>query len=66
MRLSFDDEESFKETIESLCFNRSDPNTLQQMGSCNSMLEDSERNHDEERDDISPRDPITSASGKQQ
>ena len=41
MKLSFDDKESFKETVESLCFNNppSDPNTtLQQM--------DSERNED--------------------
>ena len=59
MRLSFDDEESFKEAIESLRFNCSDPNTRQQMGSSNSIpVEDSERN--EERDNIAPsdRDPI--------
>ena len=57
MRLSFDDEESFKEAIESLRFNNSDPNTRQQMGSSNSMpLEDSERNED--RDNIAPSDPI--------
>ena len=45
MRLSFDDEESFKEAVESLRFNTSDPNTLQQMGSSsNGMpLEDSEK-----------------------
>ena len=56
MRLSFDDEESFKEAIESLRFN-SDPNTRQQMGSNNSMpVEDSERNED--HDNIAPSDPI--------
>ena len=59
MRLSFDDEESFKEAIESLRFNSSDPNTRQQMGSSNSMpLEDSERNDAADRDDIAPSDPI--------
>ena len=47
MRLSFDDEGSFKEAIESLRFNRSDPNARQQIGSSNSMpLEDFERNSD--------------------
>ena len=57
MRLSFDDEGSFQEAIESLRFNSSDPNTCQQMGSNNSMpLEDTERNED--RDDIAPSDPI--------
>ena len=58
MRLSFDDKESFKEAIESLRFNRSDPNTCQQMGSRNTSmpLEDSERNED--RDNIAPSDPI--------
>ena len=57
MRLSFDDEESFKEAIESLRFNCSDPNTRQQMGSSNSILvEDSERNED--RDNIAPSDLI--------
>ena len=57
--LSFDDEESFKEAVESLRFNTSDPNTRQQMGSNNSMplaSEDTERNED--RDDIAPSDPI--------
>ena len=62
MRLSFDDEESFKEVIESLRFNNSNPNTRQQMGSNNSMpLENSEMNED--RDDIANS---TSASGQQQ
>ena len=56
MRLSFDDEGSFKDAIESLRFNNSDPNT-RQMGSSDSMpLEDYERNED--RDDIVPSDPI--------
>ena len=53
MRLSFDDEESFQEAIESLRFNSSDPNTRQQMGSNNSMpLDDTERNDAADRDDI--------------
>ena len=61
MKLSFDDEESFKEAVESLRFNNppSDPNAEQQMGSRNSVpaepLEDSERNGD----NIIPIDPIT-------
>ena len=44
MKLSFDDEESFKEVVGSLCFNEppSDPNTLQRMGSM--LTQDSERN----------------------
>ena len=49
MRLSFDDEESFKEAVESLRFNNStsDPNEQQQMGSSNSVpLEDSEWSED--------------------
>ena len=60
MRLSFDDEESFKEAIESLCFNNpsSDPNTQQQMGSNNTSmaLENTERNEDNNN---TPSDPIT-------
>ena len=57
MRLSFDDEGSFQEAIESLRFNTSDPNTRQQMASDNNMpLEDTERN--EARDNIAPSDPI--------
>ena len=61
MKLSFDDEESFKEAVESLQFNKptSDPNAEQQMGSRNSVpavpLEDCERNGD----NIIPIDPIT-------
>ena len=56
MKLSFDDEGSFQEAVESLRFNSSDPNTRQQMGSNNSM--DTGRNED--RDDITPlaSDPI--------
>ena len=47
MRLSFDDEGSFKEAVESLRFNRSDPNACQQFGSSNCMpLEDFERSED--------------------
>ena len=57
MRLSFDDEESFKEAVESFPFNNSDPNTRLQMGNSNRMpLEDTERNED--RDNIAPSDPI--------
>ena len=57
MRLSFDDDESFRGAIESLRFNNpsSDPNVRQQLGSINSMpLEDSERN----QDNIIPSDPF--------
>ena len=45
MKLSFDDEESLKETVESLCFNNppSDPNTPQQMGSM--VPQEAKRNH---------------------
>ena len=54
MRLSFDDEESFKEAVESLRFNN--PPSDQHIGSRNSMpLENSERNED----NISPSDSIT-------
>ena len=53
MKMSFEDDESFKEAVESLRFNNSDLNTL---GSCNSTpLQDSERNED----NITPSDPIT-------
>ena len=56
MKMSFDDEESFKEAVESLRFNNSDPNTRQQMGSSNSVpIQDSERNED----NIIPNDLIT-------
>ena len=59
MRLSFNDEGSFQEAIESHRFNSSDPNTRQQMGSNNSMpLEDTERNDAADRDDIASSDPI--------
>ena len=49
MKLSFDDQESFKEAVESLRFDNppSDPNTPQEMGSSGSMpLQNSERNED--------------------
>ena len=58
MRMSFDDEESFKDAVESLRFNNSssDPNAQQQMGSSNSMpLQESERNED----NIITSNPIT-------
>ena len=46
MKLSFDDEESFKEVVESLCFNNppSDSNTSQRTGSM--LPQDSERDED--------------------
>ena len=46
MKLSFDDEESLKEAVESLHFNNppSDPNSPQQMGSM--VTQDAERNED--------------------
>ena len=49
MRLSFEDEESFKEAVGSLRFNNppSDPNSLQQVGSSSSMPPQ-EKNHDED------------------
>ena len=48
MKLSFDDEESFKETVESLCFNNppSDANSLQQTGSMLPQVDVSEGNED--------------------
>ena len=60
MKLSFDDEESFKEAVESLCFNNpsshGDPNAQHQVGTSNSMpLQEYERNED----NIIPSDPIT-------
>ena len=60
MRMSFDDEESFKEVVGSLHFNNpsSDTNAEQQMGSSSSMtLDDTERNDSE--NNIIPSDPIT-------
>ena len=60
MRMSFDDEESFKEVVGSLHFNNpsSDTNVEQQMGSSSRMpLEDTERNDSE--GNIIPSDPIT-------
>ena len=59
MRLSFDDEGSFQEAVESLRFNSNDPNTRQHIGSTSSNgmpLEDTGRNED--RNEIAPRDPI--------
>ena len=59
MRLSFDDEDSFKETVESLRFNNlpSGPNASQQMGSSGSIpLEDSETERN--GDDTFPSDQI--------
>ena len=46
MKLSFDEEQSLKEAVGSLCFNNppSDPNTLQRMESMSP--EGSERNED--------------------
>ena len=58
MRLSFNDEDSFKEAIESLRFNNSDPNTRQHMGSSNSMPLEDTGGRNEDRDDIAPSDPI--------
>ena len=58
MKLSFEDEESFKEAVESLRFNNppSDSDTLQQMGSSGSMpLEEPEWIED----NIILSDPIT-------
>ena len=59
MKLSFDDQETFKGAIESLRFNNSDPNTRQQMGSNNSMplREDSDSEWNE--DDNIPNSPTT-------
>jgi len=46
LKLSFDDQESFKGAVESLCFNNppSDLDTIQRMG--NLLPQDSERNED--------------------
>ena len=61
MKLSFDDEESFKEAVESLHLNNpsSNPNADQQQleirSSTSMPLEDSERNED----NTTPSDPIT-------
>ena len=48
MRLSFDDEESFKEAAGSLRFNNppSDPDSLQGVGSSSSSMPPQERNED--------------------
>ena len=59
MRMSFDDEESFKEAVGSLHFNNpsSDTNAEQRMGSSSMPLEDTERNDSD--GNIIPSDPIT-------
>ena len=46
MKLTFNDEESFKEAVESLRLNNppSNPNSFQRMGSM--LIQDSERNED--------------------
>ena len=61
MRLSFDDEESFKEAIENLCFNNpsSDPNTQQQMGSNNTSIMMALENTERNEDNNNPSDPIS-------
>ena len=50
IKLSFDDEESLKEAVGSLCFNLnnppSNPNTLQPMGSMLPHWQESKRNED--------------------
>ena len=49
MRLSFDDEESFKEAVGSLHFNNppSDPDSLQGVGGTSSSMPHEERNEDD-------------------
>ena len=62
MKLSFEDEESFKEAIESLRFNNpsSDPNARRQIGSNSMSLEDSQPDSEGSEDNIIPSDdPIT-------
>ena len=56
MKLSFNDEESFMQVIEGLCFNNppSDPYASQEMG-ISMPLQDFERNED----NITPSDAIT-------
>ena len=58
MRLSFDDEESFKEAVGSLRFNNppSDPDSLPGVGSSSSMPPD-ERNHEDIGFNNPPSDP---------
>ena len=58
MRLSFDDEESFKEAVGSLNFNNppTDPDSLQRVGSSSSMPPE-ERNEDIICCDNPPSDP---------
>ena len=60
MKLSFDDEESFKEAVGTLCFNNppSIPNALQPIGS--KLPQDSERNSNEDTGfNNPPSDPNT-------
>ena len=65
MRLSFDDEEPFEESVGSLNFNNppSDSDSLQGVGSISSMPPE-ERNHDEDPNAILevPREPVGSSS----
>ena len=57
MSLSFNDEESFKEAVESLRFNSSDPNTRQQMGSNTNSMPFEDTGGNEDHDNIAPSDP---------
>ena len=65
MRLSFDDEEPFEESVGSLNFNSppSDSDSLQGVGSISSMLPE-EKKHDEDPNVILevPREPVGSSS----
>ena len=61
MRLSFDDEESFKEAVGSLNFNNqlvaSDPDSLQRVGSCSSMPYEERPENEDIYFDNPPIDP---------
>ena len=59
MRLSFDDEESFKEAAGSLIFNNppSDPDSLQRVGSSSSMLLQERNDLEDSCFDNPPSDP---------
>ena len=69
MRLSFDDEEPFEESVGSLNFNNppSDSDSLQGVGSISSMPPE-ERNHDEDPNVILEvrREPVGSSSSPSQ
>ena len=69
MRLSFDDEEPFEESVGSLNFNNppSDSDSLQGVGSISSMPPE-ERNHDEDPNVILEvrREPVGSSSPSQE